>query len=334
MMFWRRLLYLLPWRRRAAERDMQEELRSIAAMAARGELGNLTLAAEDARAEWGWTRLEQVIRDLHHAGRRLRRSPGFAITAILSLAIGIGANSAIFMLVDRVLLRSLPVADPHELVFVFDQRLLTGRIPRFSYPFYALLADNGVLRGPSAHFTLPLNATTNDGVARVRGELVSGSYFGVLGAGIQIGRPLTPLDDRTPGSHPVVVISDRFWQRAFGSDPAVLGREIQVNNQLFTIVGVAEKGFGGTEVITPTDIWLPMMMQKAVGRDLLTETRTNWLEIIGRLEPGQSAEAAAAALTCTPSSAPEPFKHRLRTRSFWSRRRRAIHRWYGSSVRR
>ena len=297
MMVWKRLLYLLPGRRRAAERDMQEELRSIAAMAAPGELGNLTLAAEDARAEWGWPRLEQLTQDLLYAARMLRRTPGFTVAAVTSIALGIGANSAIFMLVDRLLLRELPVTDPHQLVFIGDQRSLTGRSARFSYPFYSQLADNTVLDGVAAHFLLPLGATTTDGAARVRGELVSGSYFGVLGVRMRMGRPLTPDDDRSPDSHPVVVISDRFWQRGFGSDPSVVGREIQVNARLFTIVGVAARGFGGVDVGTSTDIWVPMSMQKAVGRDLLKESRTNWLEIIGRLKPGVGPEAAAGALT-------------------------------------
>ena len=120
-MILKRLLYLLPWRRRAAERDMQEELQSIAAMAAPGELGNLTLAAEDARAEWGWTRLEQLGQDLRYAVRTLRKSPIFAATTVLSLAMGIGATTSLFTLIDAVMLRLLPVANPEQLL-VLTQR--------------------------------------------------------------------------------------------------------------------------------------------------------------------------------------------------------------------
>jgi hypothetical protein len=118
MMLWRRLSYLLPWRRRAAERDLQEELRSIAGMARAGELGNLTLAAEDARAEWGWTRLDQTVQDLRYALRTLAKSPGFTATAVLSLALGIGANTALFTLIDAVTWRMLPIRDPETLLLL------------------------------------------------------------------------------------------------------------------------------------------------------------------------------------------------------------------------
>ncbi len=132
-MILKRLLYLLPWRRRAAERDMQEELQSIAAMAAPGELGNLTLAAEDARAEWGWTRLEQLEQDLRYALRTLRKSPIFAATTVLSLAIGIGATTSLFTLIDAVMLRLLPVANPEQLL-VLTQRGPASVSNGFSLP--------------------------------------------------------------------------------------------------------------------------------------------------------------------------------------------------------
>ena len=121
MMFWKRLGYLLPWRRRAAERDMQEELRSIAAMADPRELGNLTLAAEDARAAWGWTRLEQTGQDIRYAIRTLAKSPGFTLAAVLSLAIGIGANTALFTVINTMMWKRLPVSDPEHLLTIGQQ---------------------------------------------------------------------------------------------------------------------------------------------------------------------------------------------------------------------
>ena len=175
--------------------------------------------------------------------RQLRKAPLFTLTATLSLAMGIGANTAVFTVVERVLLRALPVSNPQELVFVTDQRSATGRTPRFSYPFYAALRDNHVLDGVAARFSLAVTADRQRQRRRVSGELVSGNYFSVVGAGTQIGRPLTPEDDRTPGAHAVAVISDGFWRRGFGSDPSVLGREIRVNNHTFTIIGVAARGF-------------------------------------------------------------------------------------------
>src|SRR5262245_56225479 len=117
----KRLRLLLPWRRRAAERDMQEELQSIAAMASPGELGNLTLAAEDARAVWGWPRLEQTAQDIRYAVRTLRKAPGFTLAAVLSLAIGIGANTTLFTLINTVMWKELPVRDPEHLLTLAQQ---------------------------------------------------------------------------------------------------------------------------------------------------------------------------------------------------------------------
>ena len=261
------------------------------------KFGPVEAVKERYRDERGLPFLEHLFRDLRYTLRQLRKSPLFTLTATLSLAAGIGANAAIFTVVDRILLRPLPVSHPEELVFVTDQRSLNEPSPRFSYPFYTLLRDNDALNGVAAHFVLPLNATMPERTARVRGELVSGNYFDVVGAGTQLGRPLTPQDDRTPGSHAVVVISNAFWQRSFGADHAVVGRDVRINNHTFTIIGVADKRFTGTDVGVPTDIWLPMMMQREVGRDLITEVRTNWLEMIGRLKSGVSVDRAAAELT-------------------------------------
>ena len=237
------------------------------------------------------------IQDVRYAFRQLRKAPLFTLTATMSLALGIGANAAVFTVVERVLLRTLPVKDPQELVYVTDERILTQASPRFSYPFYTLLRDNTALTGVTARAGGALNASVNGHMMRVTGELVSGSYFSVLGAGTQLGRPLSPEDDGSPGAHPVAVISDRYWRRVFGSDPSVVGRPVHLNEQPFTIVGVAAKGFAGTDVGSPSDIWIPMAMQREVGRNFLTDTRTNWLEIIGRLGPGLTRERAAAELT-------------------------------------
>ena len=241
--------------------------------------------------------LDSLAQDVRYALRQLRKSPLFTITATLSLAVGIGANAAIFTIVDRVLLRQLPVTNPEELVFVTDLRRLAEHSPRFSYPFYAALGESTVLNGVAARFALGLNAATSAGIGRVNGELISGNYFSVVGAGTQIGRPLTPEDDRTPGAHAVAVISDGYWKRSFGSDPSVPGRSVRLNNRMFTIVGVAARDFTGTDVGSPTDIWIPMMMQREVGRDFLTDVRTNWVEILGRLKPGMTLERAGAELT-------------------------------------
>jgi predicted permease len=261
------------------------------------KFGAVEAVKEHYREEQGLPFLDGLAQDLRYALRQLRKAPLFTATATLSLAVGIGANAAIFTLVDRVLLRALPVSNPQELVFVADQRSQTEPSPRFSYPFYAALRDNNVLTGVAARYSMSMNATMNEHVARVSGELISGNYFSVVGTSTQVGRPFTPEDDRTPGAHAVAVISDGFWRRSFGSDPSVLGRDIRINDQTFTIIGVAARGFTGTDLRLPTDIWLPMAMQSEVGRDLLTDARTNWLEIIGRLKSGVSPERAGAELT-------------------------------------
>lgn len=261
------------------------------------KVGAVEAIKEQYRDEQGLPVLDNLLQDVRYALRQLHKAPLFTLTATLSLAMGIGANAAVFTVIERVLLRPLPVSNPQELVFITDQRILEEPSPRFSYPFYVGLRDNNVLDGVAARYSLAVYATMNGHVVRVSGQLVSGNYFGVLGIGAQIGRPLTPEDDRTPGAHAVAVISDAFWRRSFGSDPSVLGRDVRVNNHTFSIIGVAAKGFSGTAVGSSTDIWLPMTMQKEVGRDLLTEARTNWVEIIGRLSSGVSLERAGAELT-------------------------------------
>ena len=240
--------------------------------------------------------LDDFLQDVRYTVRQLRRSPVFTLTATISLAMGIGANAAVFTIVERLLLRPLPVSNPHELVYVTDERILTQASPRFSYPFYSVVRQNRVLIGVAARSALGLNAMVNGQTVRANGELVSGNYFEVLGATTDVGRPLVREDDGTPGAHAVAVISRPFWKRAFASDPAIAGRTVLLNDHAFTIVGVSANRFTGTDVGQPTDIWIPLSMQRQVGRDLLTEARTNWLEMIGRLRSGHRRDQAAHQL--------------------------------------
>jgi predicted permease len=240
--------------------------------------------------------LDDFLQDMRYTFRQLRNSPVFTLTATISLATGIGANAAVFTIVERMLLRPLPVSNAYELVYVTDERILTQPSPRVSYPFYAVVRQNMVLNGVAARAAIALNVTVNGQTLRAGGELVSGNYFGVLGASTDVGRPLLPEDDRTPGAHPVAVISGPFWERTFASDPAIVGRTVLLNGQTFTIVGVSAKGFTGTDAGLPADIWIPLAMQREVGRSLLTDARTNWLEMVGRLRTGHGREQAADAL--------------------------------------
>src|SRR5690349_7177453 len=180
--------------------------------------------------------------DLVYAARTFKKSPVFVAVAVLSLALGIGANTAIFTLVDQLLLRLLPVKDPQQLV------LLRGRGPHYgsnngsnklSYPMYLDFRDhNTVFSGMFGRWETALSVTSDGKTERVDGELVSGTYFPVLGVGPAIGRVLTPQDDQTPGGHPYAVISYRYWQSRFAGKSDVIGKKLMVDGYSLTIVGV------------------------------------------------------------------------------------------------
>jgi hypothetical protein len=207
MMLWRRLQYLLPWRRRAAEQDMQEELRSIAGMASPGELGNLTLTAEDARAQWGWTRLEHTIQDLRYALRTLGRNPAFAATAILSLALGIGGNTAIFSAVYAVLLRPLPYPESDRLVHFIEYRPAEAS-SELGYPqqlasipiaeLVAVRARATTLSHVGLYASSMMMLTGRDEPVRLQVTRISPAVLEMLGARPRIGRLFDPRAE-TPG---------------------------------------------------------------------------------------------------------------------------------------
>jgi predicted permease len=301
MMFWRRLPYLLPWRRRAAERDMQDELRSLAEMAAPGELGNLTLAAEDARAQWGWTRLEHALQDLRYALRALRKSPAFTAAAVLSLAIGIGANTALFTLIDTLLWKLLPVRDPERLL-VIGKQSGASTTNGFTYEQYSLFREHVPVLDQAAYARIRLNASI-DGNAEptLDGQLVTGGYFPLLGVRPALGRLLGPDDDRVPMGHPVAVLADRYWKVRFGGDPEVIGRQILLSGVPFTIVGVAPPDFFGVEIGVAPQVFVPVMMQPTVMPMMVNllerpNVYSTWLRVVGRLNAGGSRSQAAARL--------------------------------------
>jgi predicted permease len=300
----KRLQFLLPRWRRAAERDIDDELRSIRAMAGPNELGNLTLAAEDARAELGWLRLEQTLNDVRYALRTLRKSPGFAIVGILSLAIGIGANTAIFTLIDAVMWRSLPVQHP-ETLFFLDQRPVGSAAPElgFSYQQYTLIRDHNDVVNLAAYSTVPLNvAISGHQEPNAQGQLVSGAYFSLLGISPAAGRLLGLEDDRVPMGHPVAVLSYGYWKRRFARDPAAIGSQISISGVPFTVVGVTPPEFFGVEVGTSPELFLPLMMQPAVipvAENLLDDPHNfmTWLNVLARLKPGIAGPDALARLS-------------------------------------
>jgi predicted permease len=249
-------------------------------------------------------------RDLRYAFRALRKSPVFTTVAVLSLALGIGANTAIFTLLDQILLRLLPVKDASRLVLL----TMVGRhygsnwgANAISYPMYRDFQDhNEVFSGMFCRFPWSASLTFGGQTERVEAELVSGSYFPVLGVGAAIGRTLTPDDDQTTNGHPVAVLSYDYWKVRFAGDPQILGRNVIVNNHSMTVVGVAQAGFDGVGLGNAAKIFLPVTMQPdlmPMNRDYLKDRRQRWVNSFGRLKPGVSQTQAKAAL--------QPFMHSM-----------------------
>ena len=210
--------------------------------------------------------------DIRYGVRMLLKKPAFSLIAIITLALGIGANAAIFSLVNTVILRPLPVANPDR--FVSLNNVNEGRLfPVFSYPNYKDIRDrNDVFNGLIAYRFAPLSLN-HDGVnERLWGYVVTGNYFDVLGVKSAAGRMLSENDDRTPGAHPVAVVSYEYWQKRFGRSPDVIGKTVIVNGRSYTIIGVVEQGFHGTEIVAAPEMWFPMAMQAEI------EVRNNWLD--------------------------------------------------------
>jgi predicted permease len=253
---------------------------------------------------------KRLFEDVRYALRSLRLNPGFASVAVLSLALGIGANTAIFSIIDAILLRLLPVSEPDRLVLLSDPDsagvsigIQDGERSLFTYEEFEYLRDrNGVFSGVFASESNParLNVRVGNGaVEEARGKLVSGEYFKVLGVVPFLGRTFTPQEERGPGSNPVVVLAYDFWRDRFGSDRGVLGRPIQVNRTPFTIVGIAPPGFHGETVGDAPALFVPMVMEPQLkpGRMWLRDDPTRaekvmWLHVGARLRPGVSVAQA------------------------------------------
>jgi predicted permease len=240
--------------------------------------------------------------DFRYALRTLLKAPAFTIVVVLTLPLGIGANTAIFSLTDQVLLRMLPVKAPEQLVVLDGPGAFRGRTfnnGTLSYPMYRDIRDrNTVFAGVIARFPAALTLLANGQAERVNGELVTGNYFDVLGVRAHIGRTLTPDDDRTPGGHPVAVLSHNFWMRRFAGDPTVLNRTVSLNGLPMTIVGVAPAGFFGIVVGEEPDVMVPVMMkaQMTPTWDDLQSRTSRWLTVMARLKPDVSAVQAEAAM--------------------------------------
>jgi predicted permease len=244
--------------------------------------------------------------DIRYGARTLLKNPGFTVVAVLSLALGIGANTTIFTIVNAVFLTPLPFSRPAELVAVYtvDENAAGGfgGLLGVSNPNYRDYRDkNEVLAGLAA-YTFPLGASlmTRTGPEQVFTELVTGNYFQVLGVTAREGRVLLPEEDGAPGANPVAVISYGLWQRRFGGDPSVVGTTVTLNGTAFTIVGVTAEGFKGINSLLSPDMWVPGAMHAqflpAQFRDWYDERRALLFNVIGRLRPSVSLEQAEANL--------------------------------------
>jgi predicted permease len=253
--------------------------------------------------------METLLQDIRYGFRMLAKSPGFTAVAVLTLALGIGANTAIFSLINAVLLKMLPVKNPGELVVVGDpgqanrRSLGTPQVAIFSYPLYRELRDgnhvfSGLLVSGNEHRLKVETDRSGEVTNDATGTLVSGNYFSVLGVNALMGRTLTPDDDRVVGGHPVAMVSYRFWKEKLSGDPGIVGQTVRLNGEPFTVVGVGPAGFFGDTVGDTQDVWIPMMMQGQIirGREWLETYNVSWLRMIGRLKPGENIARARADL--------------------------------------
>jgi predicted permease len=311
------------WRKRQFDAELEEEIRlhlelleqenlesgiavEDARPLARRRFGNTTLLKEDIHMAWGWVWLEQFVQDVNYGVRAMLRSPGVTMVALLSLALGIGANTAIFSLMDALMLRSLPVKEPQRLILFGDgmNNGISDSFPDselYSYPFYREMQRRNQVFSDVAAASSMINLIHGSVEGHSSPEpmsikLVSGSYFSMLGVEALMGRTLNEADDGVKDSHPVAVVSYSWWKRSLRGDSAVLGKKLIIGSTLFTVVGIAPSEFFGTTVGESPDIWIPLAMQKEVppGNDGYADTMAESLHLMARLKPGVSEGAASA----------------------------------------
>jgi predicted permease len=310
-----------PAARRAEDREIQEELDALRQFAQPGELGNLVLAAEDARGAFGRIWLERLWQDLRYAVRSMRHQKAFTAVVIASLALGIGANTAIYSFMEAIVLRPLPVADPESLVVMKwkakshamassgfswstaggpSRDSATGLVASiFPYPALALFRDSGdVLSTAFCYFGTRFAVTAQGETEPLKGQYVSGGYFSGMAIIPAAGRFIEPQDD-SPAGAGVTVLSDRYSRRRFGSPQGAVGQTVRINDQPFTVIGVAPAPFFGAEPGAVPDIYVPMHADAIVpssGSGKFANDHFYWIEIMGRLNPGVSLQQAQTVL--------------------------------------
>ena len=316
MIIFHRLKSFARWmfRRGEVERQLHDELESFVELAAKGKirdgvapdearrLARLELGGVDQTKErvrwyrWG-AQLDVLLQDLRYGWRSLTRQAGFTALVVVTLAIGIGANTAIYSVVDATLLRPLPFRDPDRLmaVFLMEPSSTNGAPSRiaWSYPKYETFRDNQQVFEDSALYGTRLASLTGDGEPeRLQFEEVSAGYFPVLGVQAQIGRTFLPQEDAIPEQNFVAVLSDSLWRRRFGADPTVIGRKIDLDSKPYTVVGVLPAGFQGLG--SPADLWVPVHRLDA--QTLGQRWQHDWT-LVARIKPGVRVEQAQSAMT-------------------------------------
>jgi predicted permease len=308
-------------RRNQLDDELDEELRSYlesledekmqagmdrdeAYRAARREMGGVDQVRQSVRDIRAGVSLDRLAQDIRYGIRTLAKNPGFSLVAVATLALGIGANTAMFSLLDQVVLRLLPVSHPERLVIVRETGNHYGNTygaNTISWPMFEDLRDNNhVFTGMFCRFATTVNLGYGDRAAHVTAELVSGSYFPELGVGAALGRTIAPDDDAVPDSQPVVVLSYSFWRSYFNGDRTIVGRTIDLNSQPMTVIGVAQPGFDGVELGNPAKVFVPIMMKTEMTphSDGLKDRRRrlSWVTAYGRLKPSVNVEQAQLSL--------------------------------------
>ena len=320
--------------RASVERELDDELRfhiecevqkyerqgmqhEAALRRARLEFGGVEQTKETSRDVRGTARLESIMRDVRFGVRSLKSQPAFTLTVIITLALGIGANTAIFTLVDALLLRPLPVSHPEQLAMVSDPAQVnnnnvgTPATDFVSFPLYRdVRARNTVFsdmyaNGWSGPIDVRIGLSSDATAEQPRARFVTGNFFSVLGVSAFTGRTFTASEDETPAEDPVAVITYDYWQRRFSGSRAAIGSVMRVNDIAVTIIGVTPPGFRGDIVGQPLDFWLPMMMDPVIqpGMNLLNDRAWSWLMMMGRLRPGVTLEKARAEVSAIEANA-------------------------------
>ena len=292
---WRKLTSL--FRRAQLERDLEEEMRYHAEMTGLPRFGNLTLLKEESRREWGFGWLDVFTGDLGFAARMLRKSPAFAVVVVLTLALGIGANTLVFSVVDAVLLRPLPYIEPGQLVFVSVAKPKAGSSGLgLSYPSFTELRDNNrVFSGVAGFGGHSLVLTGSGEPSEARTVAVTSRFFSLLSAQPLFGRAFTQEDDNR-GAAGVVVLSESLWRSRFGADSGIVGRSVNLDMRPYTVIGVMPASFHTPFLNQANQLWIPLAQDPLYSVWMTRPPQQHWMAVIARVRPGIPADRLQAEL--------------------------------------